>query len=134
MSRKTARETALKLIYEFSVTGKKNALTYQNLVSAEDFSKNDLSYIEGVYNGIIGNYDAITALIEKNTEGYRLERIYKMDLAILALAVYEIKYYKDKEKISDAVSVNEAVELAKIYSTDKSYSFINGVLAKIINV
>lgn len=133
MSRKIARETALKLIYEYSVTGRQNALTYQSLTASGDFSADDLSYIKSVYDGVAGSYDAITALIEKNTEGYRLERIYKMDLSILVLAVYEIKFHKDKEKIPDAVFVNEAVELAKVYSTDKSYSFINGVLAKIIN-
>ena len=126
--RKTARETALKLIYEFTVTGRKNALTYNSLISSEDFTSGDLAYIDKVYNGVIENAAAITAVIEANTEGYRLERIYKTDLAILMLSVYEMKFCKG---ISHAVSVNEAVELAKIYSTDKSYSFINGVLAKI---
>ena len=129
MSRKTARDIALKLIYEFTVSGRKNDLTYKNLISSEELSSDDLSYIGKVYNGATENYDAILELIASNTEGYRTERIYKVDLAILILAVYEIKFYKG---ISQAVSVNEAVELAKTYSTDKSYSFINGVLAKLL--
>ena len=130
MSRKIARETAFKLIYEYCVAGKRNDLTLNSLIKSDDLTLEDIKYIESVYGGIIENYTAITEIIEKNTEGYRLERIYKTDFAILALSIYEMKYLKG---ISDAVSVNEAVELAKLYSTDKSYSFINGVLAKIIN-
>ena len=130
MSRKTARETAFKLIYEYSVTGKKNELTLKSLTKSDDLTDGDTEYIENVYNGVIENFSKITEIIEKHTEGYRIERIYKTDFAILALSIYEIKFYKG---ISNAVSVNEAVELAKIYSTDKSYSFINGILAKIIN-
>ena len=129
MSRKTARETAFKLIYEFTVCGRANDLTYKNLTSSEDFSSDDLLYIGAVYRGAVENYDTILALIGKNTEGYKLERIYKVDLAILILAIYEIKFLGE---ISDAVSVNEAVELAKTFSTDKSYSFVNGILAKVI--
>ena len=128
--RKTAREIAFKLIYEYSVTGKKNDLTFNTLIKADDLTPGDIEYIGNVYDGVIEIFSKITEIIEKNTEGYRIERIYKTDFAILALAVYELRFYKG---ISNAVSVNEAVELAKIYSTDKSYSFINGVLAKIIN-
>ena len=130
MSRKAAREIALKLIYEFTVSGRKNDLTYKSLISSEELSSDDLSYIGKVYHGAIENYGAITELIASNTEGYRTERIYKVDLAILILSIYEIRFY---EGISQAVSVNEAVELAKTYSTDKSYSFVNGILAKILN-
>ncbi len=129
MSRKTARETALKLVYEFIISGRKNELTYKNLTSSEDFSSDDLSYIADVYNGTTDKYDEILAIIEKNTEGYRTGRIYKVDLAILVLSVFEICFYKG---ISGAVSANEAVELAKTFSAEKSYSFVNGVLAKII--
>ena len=67
-------------------------------------------------------------IIKDNTEGYELDRIYKVDLAILVLAVYEIKYQDTPKN----VVVNEAVELSKKYSTDKSYSFVNGVLAKVL--
>ena len=129
--RKTAREIALKLIYEYAMTGGKNELTYKNLISSSsDLTGGDIPYLDKVYNGVIDNYAALTDIIIQNTEGYRSERIYKVDLAILLLAVYEIKFCKG---ITDAISINEAVELAKIYSTEKSYSFINGVLAKIVD-
>ena len=130
MSRKIARETAFKLVYEYSMTGKKNDITFNSLTKSENLTAIDIEYVAGVYNGVVENFHALTEIIERNTEGYRLERIYKTDFAIMALTVYEIKFCKG---ISNAVSVNEAVELAKAYSTDKSYSFINGVLAKIVN-
>lgn len=129
MSRKIARDIALKLIYEYTVNGRKNELTYRSLTSSEDLSSDDLLYLNAVYNGVADNYDTLTGVIAANTEGYRIERIYKVDLAILLLSVYEIKFY---DGISGAVSANEAVELAKTYSAEKSYSFVNGVLAKII--
>ena len=74
------------------------------------------------------HYDELISIVKENTIGYELERIYKVDLAILVLAVFEIKYSETPRNIV----INEAVELAKKYSTDKSYSFINGVLAKVI--
>ena len=60
----------------------------------------------------------------------KIDRIYKIDLAILVLATFELKF--SSEKLSASAIINEAVELSKKYSTDKSYSFINGVLAKVV--
>ena len=68
-------------------------------------------------------------IIKDNIEGYELDRIYKVDLAILVLAIYELKF---ENSTPDKVVLNEAIELSKKYSTDKSFSFINGVLAKIL--
>ena len=87
---------------------------------------------------LVGNTQALSPegqyLICKDilefVKGYDIDRIYKVDLAILVLAVFEIEFEKSTPQ---NVVINEAVELAKKYSTDKSYSFINGVLAKVIN-
>ena len=79
--------------------------------------------------GVNVHYDEILDIIKNNTIGYELERIYKVDLAILVLAVYELKF---SNSTPNSVVINEAVELSKKYSTDKSYSFINGVLAKVV--
>jgi N utilization substance protein B len=68
-------------------------------------------------------------LIESNITGWAKERIAKVDLAILRLALYEIQFRDD---IPDSVAINEAIELAKKYSTDESGGFVNGVLGKII--
>ena len=63
-----------------------------------------------------------------NIKGYTLDRLFKVDLAILIMATYELKFYKQN---SVKIVANEAVELAKKYSTEKSYSFINAVVASI---
>ena len=68
-------------------------------------------------------------MIASHLKGYTINRVYKIDLAILVLAVIELNYIKENPK---QVIINEAVELAKKFSTDKSPKFINGVLADIV--
>ena len=75
------------------------------------------------------HYQEINDLISGHLKGYTIERLYKIDLAILVLAVIELNYIKENPK---QVIINEAVELAKKFSTDKSPKFINGVLADIV--
>ena len=72
----------------------------------------------------------ICDIISKHLKGYTLNRIYKVDLSILKIAVYEIMF--SNLQTPNSVVINEAVELAKKYSTDKSYSFVNGILASIV--
>ncbi|MDD3439127.1 MAG: transcription antitermination factor NusB, partial [Clostridiaceae bacterium] len=89
----------------------------------------DMKFAEEIIKGTIGKLQEIDQFIQNNTTGWTKERIAKVDLAILRLALYEILFRDD---IPDSVSINEAIELAKKYSTDESGSFVNGVLGKII--
>ena len=82
-----------------------------------------------IYSKFAENYDEINKIISTNLKGYTVERLFKIDLAIITLAVIELKYIKENPK---EVIINEAVELAKKYSTEKSPRFINGVLADIV--
>ena len=75
------------------------------------------------------NKTELLNIVAKYISGYTIDNIFKIDLAILVLAVSELLYYKDTPV---KVVVNEAVELAKKYSTEKSASFVNGILAVII--
>jgi len=127
MSRKTARENLFKLVYEFVSTEKMNQLSLQALTAG--MSENDLSYVEEMYIGIISKYDELIELIDKYAVDFSASRIFRVDLSIMLVSAYEILYRKD---IPFQVSVNEALEISKIYSTEKSTSFINGVLSKII--
>lgn len=127
MSRKSAREDLFKLIYEFCIVGEKNSLTYNLLI--KDMPEGDLDYLKKMYCGIIDSYDKLSAIIEDFAHSFSLGRIYKVDLAIMLIATYEILYVDD---ISYAVSVNEALELSKVYSTEKSGPFINGILSSVI--
>ena len=126
-SRKDAREVAFKLIFEYLFSGQKNDLSFEEL-SSEFELVSEQDYVSKVYYGVIDKNQELTEIISQKAIGYKLDRIYKVDKAILLVALYEILYMKE---IPYAVSINEAVELAKKYSTEKSPSFINGILSKV---
>lgn len=127
MSRKVARENVYKLIFEYLFCGTPNERT-KSVMSAGDMDNSDIEYMEKVYFGIIEHFGELNKIIAKYSHGFELDRIYKPDLSALLLAIYEIKYMGD---IPAAVSINEAVDLVKRYSTDKSNVFVNGILAAV---
>ena len=88
----------------------------------------DKDYFLEIINGVLNSLKEIDELIELNTKDWTIDRIAKMDLPILRVAIYEIKH---REDIPVGVSINEAVELAKKYGSDDSARFINGLLGQI---
>ena len=136
MSRKVAREIAFKIIFETSFQEEDNLeeltgmLFNTNDELSKELNSEDNKYIEEITNGVNEKKDEIDNYISSHLKGWTMSRISKIDIAILRLAIYEIKF---REDIPYKVSVNEAVELAKVYSDDSSPSFINGVLAEVIN-
>jgi len=126
MSRKESREEVFKLVFEMCVLGEKNELSLENAI--EGASEADAKYISDVYNGVFEHYDELCKKIEDNAQGFSLVRIFKIDLAIMLVAAYEFLYYD----LPHAVAINEAVNLAKKFSTEKSPSFVNGVLASLV--
>lgn len=127
MSRSKEREETFILIFE-SLFNNYDADTILKLaVELRDISLGE-GYIDAVFHGVCNNKDELCEIISNNLRGWTLGRISKVALAILLLAVYEIKYCSD---IPDSVSINEAVELAKVYGCDNDRSFVNGVLATI---
>jgi N utilization substance protein B len=127
MSRKIAREYAYKLIFEFLFSKTPNQRTYK-LFSSADIDENDVRYLEKVYNGVADKYDELIETISKYSSGFAIDRIYKTDLSALLLAIYEMKYVDD---IPLSVSISEAVILVKKYSTEKSNTFVNGILSSV---
>ena len=125
--RKTARENAFKLTFEQLINETKNEITYNALTSG--LNEEDKRFFDTLIDGVASEKDFLSKTIAGFAQGFALERIYKIDLAILLIASYEILFLPD---VPDKVSVNEAVELAKTYSTDNSPAFINGVLASVI--
>ena len=115
MSRKSARENAFKLVYEFIETGEKNDFT-KELLCANDLPE-DARFTAEIYDGVIENYDFIKSVITRYSRDFSFDRIYKTDLAALTVSVYELLMRSD---VPEKVSVNEALELSKTYSTDKS--------------
>lgn len=130
MSRKTARDLLFKLTFETLFTEPEHSEAFEQLLQSSSFEEKDLSFIKENYPMILENKEEIETIISRNlSDRFSFDRLFKIDLAILMLATHELIFNKTN---SVKVVVNEAVELAKKYSTDNSYSFINGVLANII--
>lgn len=134
MSRKVAREVAFKIVFELAFQKDEEAAKlYEKMLEASEekleLTEEDNTYVSEIINGIQKNENNIDEKIKMYLKDWSFERISKIDLAILRLAIYEINYRKD---IPCKVSVNEAVELAKIFSEESSPAFINGILAEIL--
>ena len=131
MNRSAMRENAFKLVYSLEIQQEENLeeqidLFFEsNSITDEETKK----YIKDVILGIKKEEDNIQNYIEQNLKSdWKLNRISKMDLSILKVAIYEINY----NQIPYKVAINEAVELAKKYGEDKSKNFVNGILASIV--
>lgn len=132
MNRTTMRESAFKLIYSLEIQKQDNLKEQIDLYFESENIENKPAkdYIEDAVLGIEKHKEDIVGLIEKNLKSdWKIERISKIDLAILKLAIYEIRY----KEIPFKVVINEAVELAKKYGEDSSKNFVNGILASIVN-
>ena len=131
MNRSSIRELAFKLIYSLEIQHasdiKKQVelFFYNNEINDSEIKE----YINDAVYGIEENKTDIEELIKSNLKtGWKIERISKINLAILKLAIYEINY----KNLPYKVVINEAVELAKKYGEDTSKSFVNGILASIV--
>lgn len=128
MSRSYARECVFKLVFSY-LFGKEKDDSMLAEFSAEPKLEKEVGYLNEVYNGVIVHFDELIKEISNVAEGFQLDRIYKVDLAILLVAIYEIKYVNS---IPAKVSINEALELAKTYSTEQSSKYINGILKNFV--
>lgn len=127
MTRKEAREWVIKYLYSQTFREQCEE-SLVDFLEHQELDLNEAEYMRTVVTGVEENLDAIDADIEKYLRSWTTARIPKLDLAILRAAVFEIKYSED---VPTGVAINEAVEIAKKYSTDESYRFINGVLGAI---
>lgn len=130
MNRRRSREIAMALEFEMSI----NKGDYNDILenykdnTEEDLKDIDFEYITRILKGIQENCEAIDNKIQQYLVNWKINRLSKIDLAILRICAYEIIHEED---IPNKVSVNEGIELAKKYSEDNSYQFINGVLDNI---
>ena len=131
MKRSAIRVETFKLLYSLEIQKTEN-VEEQIQLYLECNEINDekaIEYITEVITGIEKNLKEIEGLIEKNLKAdWKIDRISKIDLSLLRLAIYEIKY----NEIPYKVAINEALELAKKYGEDTSKNFINGILASIV--
>jgi transcription antitermination protein NusB len=140
MSRRKAREAAVMLLYHWDMMNFSEdniTTTLGETINSDDsqeilkmaLTDDDNRYITSIFEIIKSNHSTIDSTIELEAVGWKLNRLPKVDLAILRLGTCEILYRND---IPGAVTINECVDLAKHYSTDNSGTFINGVLSTIL--
>ena len=130
MNRSEARDMAFKFLYQVEVQKEFNEEMVNLFIENNEIKdKGAKKYILDTAKGVENNLNKITSEIEKNLkQDWKIERISKVTLAILKLAIYEILY----ANIPFKVVINEAVELAKKYGEDTSPQFVNGILASVV--
>lgn len=131
MNRREIREQIFKMLFqaEFYSEQEMEEQIQISMDELEEQNQGKRDYIENKLRRIYSLREEIDAMINEKATGWKTGRMAKADLALIRLAVYEIRYEDD---IPAGVAINEAVELAKVYSSDGAPSFINGVLAKLV--
>ena len=131
MKRSAIRELTFRLIYSLEIQKTEDLEEQVELyLECNEVEDNEVKeYIKDAIIGIKENNNEIQRLIEKNLKAdWKIDRISKIDLSLLKLAIYEIKY----KKIPYKVAINESLELAKKYGEETSKNFINGILASVV--
>ncbi len=128
MNRKLTREELMKLLYQMDMNDEFTLERAEKYLSTIDNLKIDKEYYNKTYRNFIENLNNINDLIKEYSSDWKLNRIAKIDIAIMRLAITEMKYDED---MPVSVSINEAIELCKKYSSDDSHKFINGILGNI---
>ncbi len=125
--RNEARENAFKLIFESLFHEVDETLSKENLVELK--KEDDIQFFEQIIKTFNENREQIKIEIEKHLKNFDYSRVFKIDLALIYLAIDEIEFCQTPK----AVAINEVLELAKKYSTDKSSKFINGLVSAVVN-
>ena len=127
--RHRSREIALQLIYQLDVRPSANIDEAIELYTSEGEADGVFDYACELVRGVMDNMEAISDLLRENIIGWRPERMVAVDKVAISLALYEGVISK---KVPIAVSISEAVELAKVFGTEESGRFVNGVLGRIV--
>lgn len=126
MSRKIAREVVMKLIFARMLGGENDyRCILEQTGIEEEPTREDIEFADDLVAGIDNCADKLDALITESAIGWTVDRMPKVDLCILRIAVYEMLYRSD---IPHSVSINEAVELAKHFAGERSPAYVNGIL------
>ena len=131
MSRREQREQIFKILFgvEFHSADELEEQIGLYMEDLGDSRKKDADYMTGKVRSIVEHMDEIDGMINQASKNWKTTRMAKAELSILRLAAYEIKYEDD---IPVSVSINEAVELAKLYGSDHGPAFVNGILSGMV--
>jgi N utilization substance protein B len=127
-TRRKARTIALQALYEIDSVGRDASVVVERLLEDGDLLEDNNIYVREVVEGVVRNRDKIDAGIRKFAPAWPLEQIALVDRNILRLAIFEILY---DNKVPVKVAISEAVELAKVFGSDSSAKFVNGVLGSV---
>lgn len=127
--RAIARETAFKIIFASFFTGEIDMAFARRAFKSENLDKDDIEYAERVLSIVNEHSEDFSALLDKYSHAFPEARIFPADKSVLYLALAEIKYMDD---VPDAVTANEAANIASKYSSEKSAGFVNGILGEIM--
>lgn len=130
MSRSELREHIFSMLFRIEFNNEEEMKEQESLYFEllDEISEDNQNYILNKYRAIREKQEEIDALLNQVSEGWKTSRMNRVDLTILRLATYEIKW---DEEVPTGVAINEAVELAKKYSSDDGPAFVNGILAKV---
>lgn len=131
MNRREQREQIFKILFgvEFHSADELGEQIGLYMEDLGDIRKKDADYMTGKVRSIVEHMDEIDGMINQASKNWKTTRMAKAELSILRLAAYEIKYEDD---IPVSVSINEAVELAKLYGSDHGPAFVNGILSGMV--
>lgn len=131
MSRSELREHIFRILFRIEFNNEEEMKEQESLYFEllQEYSESDEEYILNKYRAIKDKVEEIDTLLNELSEGWKTTRMNRVDLTILRLATYELKW---DEEVPTGVAINEAVELAKRYSSDAGPAFVNGVLAKVV--
>lgn len=131
MSRSELREHVFRMLFRIEFNNEAEMSEQEELYFEllDEISEKDQEYILNKYRAIKEKVGEIDGILNQLSEGWKTTRMNRVDLTILRLATYEFKW---DEEVPTGVAINEAVELAKKYSSDQGPSFVNGVLAKVV--
>lgn len=124
--RSVAREVAMKLVFSRLLGGEDtpNAVLEKSGIT-EPLSKEETEYAEEVFKGVEEHIPELDEMVAEYAKGWTIDRIGRVDLSVLRVAMYEIRFRDD---VPTGAAINEAVELAKRFGGERSYSFVNGIL------
>ena len=130
MQRSAMRELAFKLVYEIEVQKESEEEQFEIFIENNEITKDVvIDYLKDIKDGIKTNIDEINSLIANNLkDNWSLNRISKINLSLIKLAIYEMVY----KGLPYKVAINEVVELAKKYADESAPVFINGILASVV--
>ncbi len=133
MKRREQREHIFQLLFRVEFNKREEmeeqvGMFVEDMEGKDDVQERDKTYISEKYAQIVEKLPEIDAMLDQVSKGWKVSRMGKVELTILRLAVYEMKFDED---IPEKVAINEAVELSKKFGGDEAPAFVNGVLAKL---